>query len=249
MEEEELLREIEHFQIKLDTCYIDLTERLIKIKRKVERHNILHQNCQEKGFQDIVFTTITYGEVKELAEETNEYPAHIIVDKYTEDEKETELIPRCATDGSVLNKRGRKVAAYGVYFGEGSPLNEAGIVNNSASSMIPEIAGITRALQVAKDEALTKLFLITDNIPSIIFTTLAKQSPINSRTLQNYLNENPVLEDYAMKIKNLINEFKFLAIIWQKSHTNSLSINSKYNEGADQLARYRAEEILNKITQ
>ncbi len=70
-----------------------------------------------------------------------------------------------------------------------------------------------------------------------------------SINIQDYLRENPKLEEYAQRIEALVHHFKFIAITWQKSHTNERSINTKHNEAADLLARSKAEEILTKLTQ
>ncbi len=200
MEQEEILTEIDEIQEKLDTTYIDITEKISRLKRRILRHNFIHQNCANRGFSDKPFTTITYDEVMELASAGKEFPAHILVDKCTDQEKVSTIILRIGTDGSVLNKCGRKVAAYGIFFSEASPLNEAGLVNNTASSMIPEIAAIVRALQISKDEGLKMIMIITDNMASIIFTSLAKHPVTNSRKLQDYLSENQKLEEYAQNI-------------------------------------------------
>ena len=54
--------------------------------------------------------------------------------------------------------------------------------------MVPKIAGITRTLKIAKEEGITNILLVTDNIASITITTLAKQSSINSRLLKKYMS-------------------------------------------------------------
>ena len=247
--EQDILTEIEEIQEKLDTTYLVLSEKISNLKKRIEKHNFLHQNCANKGFSDIPLSTITFEEVAELANTANEFPAHILIDKLSDQEKTTTVIVRIATDGSIVNKRGRKVGAYAVYYSEASPLNEAGLVNNTASSMLPEVAAIVRALQISKDEGLQMIMLITDNMASIIFTSLAKQPATNSRKLQEFLSENPKLEDYAKQIETLMKSFRFVAIVWQKSHTNERTVNSRANEAADTLARERANEILMKLTQ
>ena len=152
-----------------------------------------------------------------------------------------------ATDESIINHRGHKIAAYGVYFAEASPINKAGIVKDSSSTMIPEVAGITKSISIAKEEGLINLLIITDNMVSITLTTIAIQSPINSRSLQNYVENNPVLGDFCEEIKNMSGHFQFLEIIWQKNHTNYTSIIAILNNGTDKLARDRAEELIRII--
>ena len=76
--------------------------------------------------------------------------------------------------------------------------------------MILEITAIVRALQISKGEGL----IIINNMVSIIFTSLAKQYVANSRKLQDYLSENPKLEDYALQIEALMNSIKFIFINW-----------------------------------
>ena len=63
MDQEEILTEIDEIQEKLDTTYIDITEKISRLKRRILRHNFIHQNCANRGFSDIPFTTITYDEV------------------------------------------------------------------------------------------------------------------------------------------------------------------------------------------
>ena len=244
MEEGDLASEVEEIQKEMEKYHIKVNESLMMMKRRLLRHSVLHQNCQQMGFQDIPFTTISYKEIMQMTEEVSKFPAHVMVNKCTQKERDEELIPRVASDGSVLNKRGRKVASFGIFWGEGSPLNESSIVLNNSSSMIPEVAGMTRTMEIAKEEGIKKLVIICDSIPCINFIIVAKLPPTNSRTLQDFLNEHPGLEEYAIKVREVIKNFSFLAVAWQKAHTTSISVNARMNNASDELARTRAEEVL-----
>ena len=115
--------------------------------------------------------------------------------------------------------------------------------------MVPEISGITKAMAVAKEEVIINLLLITYSIASITFTTISIKSPINSRSLQNNIEINPVLGHFCKEIKNISGHFQFLRKICPKSLTNYTSINAILNNGTDQIARARAEELLRIMTQ
>ena len=246
--EENILNELNQIQNNLDVFYTQITEKLSTMKRNLQKYSTLHQNCRQKGYQDFEHTTISYDEAKELADEKNDNPVHILIDKTKDENKDKNQIVKVATDGSIINRHARKIAAFGVYFAEASPINQTGIVKDSSSTLIPEVAGINKAISIAKEEGITNLLIITDNMASITLTTLAIQSPINSRSLQNYIDNNPVIGDFCEQINKMSKHFQFLGIQWQKSHTNYASTNAILNNGADQLARARAEELLRIIT-
>ena len=62
--------------------------------------------------------------------------------------------------------------------------------------------------------------------------------------LQNTLSNHPDLAEQATAIKNLLQNFTFIGIRWQKSHTGlSFDIFAELNQTADSWARNKADEI------
>ena len=207
---------------------------------------IQEQQKQGQEQTDNRFTLCTLKELSQTEENGNDPPPINIIKEQEDEISENLLIVTAGTDGSLMTKRGRKVSAAAVYFGDGSPLNSAKAVLGASSSTIPEVDAFIEFLYTPKREKVTKVAAVIDNITAISFIECsAKKDIICSRMMQHFLLNNPALESRAEAIRDLMPFFSLVIARWQKAHTNQWTIFADLNRAADSSAKQRASEILN----
>ena len=107
------------------------------------------------------------------------------------------------------------------------------------------------ALSIAKSHNQDSILLITDNSTALKFFVASITSNItSSNTMKNRLSNHPDLQSSYAQLKDISKNFRFLAIRWQKAHTNSSVYDtySELNSIADTLASCKVDEILNDLT-
>ena len=147
-----------------------------------------------------------------------------------------------ATDGSGIERNGRKVWGIGAYFGHGND-NNFGVPANDLTncSFAAEINAIHNALVIASNLGLTFLLIITDSLQTkCILSAICKgQAPDLGLIIDNISDD----ENTMTLIRNIIkmnNNFTSLAISWTKAHTGLPDPASRLNEHADRLAKQGA---------
>ena len=258
MADSNLLAAVDEIQSDLETFYLQQSNKIQNLKATIKTLSAHHMSCSINS-DDIRFSQILAGQVVEMVEQLKDsaIPPKILVNTHhdasiggSSSDRDT-LVTLIATDGSIKTKHGRKVAASAVGFGYGSPLNTSRMVINSSSTLYPEVDALLLALNIAKSHNQDSILLITDNSTALKFFVASITSSItSSSTLQNLLANHPDLQATYSQIKDLSKNFKFLAIRWQKAHTNSriLDTYSELNSIADTLANTKADEILNILT-
>ena len=241
---EELINNIDSIQIELETAINKMQQNLKELKTKAA--TIQAQQKQGQDQADTRFTLCTLKELSQTEDNGNEPPTINIIKEEEDEISEDLLIVTAGTDGSLMSKRGRRVSAAAVYFGDGSPLNSAKAVLGASSSTIPEVDAFIELLYTAKREKVTKVAAVIDNVTAISFIECsAKKDIICSRMMQHFLLNNPALESRAEAIRDLMPFFSLVIARWQKAHTNQRTIFADLNRAADSSAKQRASEILN----
>ena len=237
----------ENVQRVLEATLCNISEEMCNLKAQMMGFQQRHQECSTDNSLDTRFTKIPVGELSlGLEAERSDIPVlTVLKDETGRYQDGNEMAVVAASDGSIMAKRERRVAAAAAYFAHGSALNAATVVINAPSSLLPEIDAYILLLKIAVREGVKKLVAVIDNTGAITFVqTAITSSVINSKVLQDYLCNNPQLESRAKELRLLSMNFSLLIICWQRSHTNPNSIYSQLNCGEDINAKQRASEVL-----
>ena len=246
---EDIINNINSLQTEFEATLCNLEQKIKELKIQANVYQALHTGCALDQQLDNRFTWCSIKQLSQTTETREDLPTlHIIKEDEEVNQEEEQIIVTAGTDGSVMTRRGRKVAAAAVYFADGSPLNSSKAVLNSASSMCPEVEAFIELLHTAKRENIKKIAAIIDNSAAISFIeSSTKKTILTSRVLQEYMLHNPALERKANIIRELALSFSTILIRWQRSHTNETSVFARLNRGADTAAKQRADEILQVI--
>ena len=182
-----------------------------------------------------------FGDISEMQTSgaNNDGP---IIDKWTKKNIRGIMHNVVATDGSGIERNGRKVWGIGAYFGHHNE-NNFGIPANDLTncSFAAEINAIDNALVIATNLGLTFLLIITDSLQTkcILSAVFKGEAPDLGLVIDNISDD----ENTMRSIRNIIkmnNNFTSLAISWTKAHTGMPDPASRLNEHADRLAKQGA---------
>ena len=249
---DQISADVDQLQNSLETFCLQTLNKIQSLKSKLNSLSLHHQQCSLANLEDIRYTTFSVKQVIDMVNDlhSSSIPPHIVINSLHPTNDLHKFVTLIATDGSIKARHGRKIAGAAIAFGHGSPLNTSRIVLNNSSTLFPETSAILLALQTAKSHQLTSVLIITDSAAALkFFVASIKANITSSDTLQNFLANHPDLQTACTQFKDLSKSFHFLAIRWQKAHTNShvYDTYSDLNSIADSLANCKVEEILTHI--
>ena len=244
--------DVDQLQTSLETFCFQTLNKIQSLKSKLNTLSLHHQQCNLANLDDIRYTTFSVKQVTDMVNDlqSSSIPPHIVINSLHPINDLHNLVVLIATDGSIKARHGRKIAGAAIAFGHGSPLNTSRIVLNTSSTLFPETNAILLALHTAKSHQLTSVLIITDSAAALKFFVASTTANItSSATLQNFLANHPDLQTAYTQFKDLSKNFQYLAIKWQKAHTNShvYDTYSELNSIADSLANLKVEETLTHI--
>ena len=135
---EEIINNITNIQTEFEAAICNLEQKIKELKIQAQIYQSLHTNCTLDNQLDNRFTWCSIKQLSQTTESREDIPTlHIIKEDEEEIQEQEQIIVTAGTDGSIMSRRGRKVAAASVYFADGSPLNSSKAVLSSTSSMMP----------------------------------------------------------------------------------------------------------------
>ena len=215
--------------------------------RQIEELSTLKTQISRLDFQpssDNKLTTVTYQQFLESVErlQSTSFPPQALLNHPTL--TDDAIIAVVATDGSRKEVQGKPFASSSAIFGTVSPLNLARFVLNTSSTLHPEVDAIILALQTASKNSIKNILVVSDSHSALKFLACSLIPITSSIELQNTLSKHPDLADQATAITNLLHNFNFIGIHWQKSHTSlTFDIFAELNQTADSWARNKVDEI------
>ena len=215
--------------------------------KQIEELQTIKTEISRLDFQpnsDNRLSTVTYKQFLESVEKLHSTPFPPKTLKNIPALSNDDTITLVATDGSRKEVQGKPFASSSAVFGTVSPLNLARFVLNTSSTLHPEIDAIILALQTASRNTIKNILIVSDSLSALKFLACTFLPITNSVELQNTLSKHPDLADQASAIKDLLHNFTFIAVRWQKSHTSfTFDIYSELNQTADSWARNKVDEI------
>ena len=191
------------------------------------------------------FTQMSHGKVLETFLKSNNYA--IVRD--VSNSSDTQII-LCSCDGGVKNLHSVMYSVASFSFGESSNLYGCTNVRQSVNSTHSEIRAIYLLLTQAITNNIDRVVAIIDNLPALNTAALAlTTTTYDSLELQNFIKNNPESEITLNLLNNLASSFRFIGMIWQKSHVpddvNDTMIH--LNHHSDMLATNQLDEILESL--
>ena len=234
---DELKARISSMERNLTVFYMKQIEELHTIKTQISRLDFQPNS-------DYKLTTFSYKQFLDSVErlQSTSFPPQALLNNppLTNDD----IIAVVATDGSRKEVQGKPFASSSAIFGTVSPLNLARFVLNTASTLHPEVDAIILALQTASKNSIKNILIVSDSHSALKFLACSLLPITASMDLQNTLSNHPDLAEQATVIRNLLHNFTFIGMRWQKSHTGlSFDTFAELNQTADSWARNKADEI------
>ena len=237
--------DLEEMQRRLEVFSLDMTQRLLKMKRE-------RDNCRKlcKG-QEVMenFETIRWEDLCKLYPEDIEPLKRPVVAIGGRLMEPSSILVIGSSDGSVIKGYGMRVAACGWFFYPSCIHNGSAAVVDSSSTLISEVTGVLHLLKSAEEAGIVELLICMDNLSASQFVSaLSSGDVLSSRTLQDYVSRSPTLERLAGELKPGLRRLRTLVLVWQKSHVGEKGLFSRMNNSADELAVGRARQLLEEIT-
>ena len=156
----------------------------------------------------------------------------------------------CSCDGGMRSLHSVIYSVASFSFGKISNLYGCTNVRQSVDSTHSEIRAVYNLLTQALTNHLDKVVIVIDNLPALNTATLALTTTIyDSLELQRFVQQNPESEPTINLLHNLTRNFRFIGMIWQKSHISD-QINNIFqhlNHHADTLATNQLDEVLDSL--
>ena len=123
---EEIINNITNIQTEFEAAICNIELKIKELKIQAQTYQSLHSNCTLDNQLDNRFTWCSIKQLIQTTESREDIPTiHIIKEDEEEKQEQEQLIVTAGTDRSIMSRRGRKVAAYSVFFADSSPLNSA----------------------------------------------------------------------------------------------------------------------------